>query len=823
MAGWKERLRSGAVKTVLRLFGGVPQAENVQKGAAGDWAPGMAEQLRRVAAEGAVLLKNDGVLPVVEGERLAVLGRGQVDWFYTGYGSGGDVRKPYQVNLLDGIRACDGLELDEELAGVYEAWCGENPIDHGYWGHWPRFYPEMPISDGLIAKAASRCGTAVVVIGRSSGEDRENALEKGSYYLTEEESALLREVSARFEKTAVLLNIGSMMDLSWTEEFGGRIGAVLIVWQGGMESGNAAADLLCGVSAPGGRLTDTFARRYEDYPSANHFGAAEFNNYEEDIYVGYRWFETFAPEQVLYPFGYGLGYTDFLLDSTGAEQEQDGFLFRCTVKNVGERPGRETLQAYLEKPCGLLGNPSRILVGFAKTGLVAPGGQETLEIHVPREAMASYDSAGRTGFRSAYVVEAGEYRFYLGKNVRDALPIYSCRQEETECFRQLSEVSAPVHPFAVVTAEERDGKRVPVRRIVPTARRELKQRILQALPPEIPMTGDRGIKLSDVRNGSAGMDAFIAQLSLEELEAISRGDYKMNSPLGPVGNAGALGGVLPSLRKKGLPPVITTDGPSGIRLEASCSLLPIGTLLACTYDPELVAALYEKVGHEMTERGTDVLLAPGMNIHRNPLCGRNFEYFSEDPLVSGTMAAAAVAGLQRGGVSACPKHFACNNQEYRRNRNDSRVSERALREIYLKGFEICIRAADPHFIMTSYNKINGVWGHYNYELCTAILRGEWGYHGCVMTDWWMRPSKSPEFPNLKDNAYRVRAQVDVLMPGGKQLERRFRPDGSLLKTYGKPEGITLGEMQRTARNVLNAALRSSAFARMTEESALKKE
>lgn len=201
----------------------------------------------------------------------------------------------------------------------------------------------------------------------------------------------------------------------------------------------------------------------------------------------------------------------------------------------------------------------------------------------------------------------------------------------------------------------------------------------------------------------------------------------------------------------------------------------------------------------MIERGTDVLLAPGMNIHRNPLCGRNFEYYSEDPLVTGTMAAAAVNGLQRTGVSACPKHYACNDQEYNRNRNDSRLSERALREIYLKGFEICVRTADPDFIMTSYNKINGVWGHYNYELCTTILRGEWGYQGCVMTDWWMRSSKSPEFPNLRDNAYRVRAQVDILMPGGKQLERKFKPDGTLLETYGQPEGITLGELQRTAK------------------------
>ena len=279
----------------------------------------------------------------------------------------------------------------------------------------------------------------------------------------------------------------------------------------------------------------------------------------------------------------------------------------------------------------------------------------------------------------------------------------------------------------------------------------------------------------------------------------------MDSPLGAKGNAGAFGGVLQSLRDKGVKPIITTDGPSGIRLRASCSLIPIGTLLACTFDAPLVEELYTMLSNEMKERGTDVLLAPGINIHRNPLCGRNFEYYSEDPLLSGKMAAAAVRGIQSSGVSACPKHFACNNQEYRRNMCDSRLSERALREIYLKPFEICVKEAQPKNIMTSYNRINGVYGHYNYDLCTTILRGEWGYKGCVMTDWWMKSEKSHEFENVSDQAYRVRAQVDVLMPGGDRVTNG-KPDGTLLKSYGKPLGITLGEMQRTAINVLNAVI-----------------
>lgn len=220
---------------------------------------------------------------------------------------------------------------------------------------------------------------------------------------------------------------------------------------------------------------------------------------------------------------------------------------------------------------------------------------------------------------------------------------------------------------------------------------------------------------------------------------------------------------------------------------------------------ELLQELTKMQGAELTEKGSDVLLSPGMNIMRDPLCGRNFEYFSEDPLLTGKTAVAIVKGIQAHGLSACPKHFACNNQETNRNRNDSRVSERALREIYLKGFEICIKEANPHNIMTAYNKINGVWGHYHYELCTTILRQEWEYKGNVVTDWWMAPCIDPDFPNLSNNAYRVRAQVDVLMPGG-HTWGATEGDDTLLSSYNQEDGITLGEMQRTAMNVLHFVL-----------------
>ena len=813
MSSITTKIVNTAMKVASKI-GGLAQDETERKSEPKVITAGMPEILRKAAAEGAVLLKNNNILPLENGTTVSLFGRVQLEWFYTGYGSGGDVNKPYAVHLVDGLKNCKGISLNTNLLNIYEKWNEENPIDHGFWGHWPRCYPDMPLDEGIVKNAAEVSDCAVVCIGRSSGEDRENALEKGSFYLNDNERNMLTLVTKHFEKTVVLLNIGSIMDLSFVDEFDGRIGAVLLVWQGGMESGNAVADLLSGAVAPSGKLTDTIARCYEDYPSANSFGAKKFNYYEEDIYVGYRWFETFYPENVLYPFCFGLSYTAFDMDFVSAKEDADGFSFEVKVKNIGEKhSGKEVVQLYIEKPCGMLGNPSRILAGFAKTKSLMPNEEETVSIYVSKRQLASYDDSGKTGNKSAYVIEKGEYGFYIGNNVRDTEKVHAYHQSETVVSEQLEEAAAPKESFDIFTAREENGKRIVAKTAVSTATTKLKDIILTNLPKGVEYTGDKGYKLSQVKSGEISLDDFVAQLDLEELEAITRGAYIMNSPLGAEGNAGTYGGVLPSLRDKGVPAVTTTDGPSGIRLKACCSLIPIGTLLACSFDEKLVEELYEAVGKEMLEKKSDILLAPGMNIHRNPLCGRNFEYYSEDPYVTGKIAAAAVKGLQKTGVSACPKHFACNNQEFRRNSNDSRLSERALREIYLKGFEICVKEAKPQNIMTSYNLINGVYGHYNYELCRRILRGEWGFDGCVITDWWMQYRKSPEFPNIRDNAYRVRACVDVLMPGGKRAGKH-KSDGTLLKTYGKENGITLGEMQYCAKNVLRFAMKSTAMDRL---------
>ncbi|WP_407317876.1 glycoside hydrolase family 3 C-terminal domain-containing protein [Isoptericola halotolerans] len=773
------------------------------------WIPdGMADACRRAAAEGIVLLKNEnGLLPVAGSATIAVFGRVQQDYFTVGYGSGGDVRPPYQWNLLDALRASDEVDVDAELAERYVAWCAAHPVEaEPEWGTWPRSHPEMPLSATEVAEVAARTSLALVVVGRSAGEAREQALEPGSFHLTEDERDLLHHVTTAFEHTIAVVDTGNVIDLAWTREY--DLDAVLLAWQGGMESGRAVVDVLTGAVPAGGKLTATIADEYARYPSAGHFGGHEHNEYVEDVYVGYRYFETFAPQHVLYPFGFGLGYTTFDVRTAGLRHDDGTVVVPVTVTNTGARPGTEVAQVYVRAPHGLLGRPARHLAAFAKTRVLAPGETQELELRFDLADVAAYDDAGRTGHRSAYVLEAGRYEVLLGTDARSATGCGDVVVDTLRVVRRLREVAAvePTHAFErLVPRAGQDGGTVAGHEPVPVATVGRRERVLAALPAPLERTGDRGVVLADVAAGRASLPEFIAQLDDDELEALSRGDDVMDSALGTPGNAGVLGGTIASLRDKGVRALTTTDGPAGIRLATYTSLLPCGTALASTWNPALVETLYGHLAEEMAVKGSDVLLAPGMNIQRDPLCGRNFEYFSEDPLLTGRMGAATVRGIQHAGLAACPKHFAANNQETNREHHDSRVSERALREIYLRGFEICVAEAAPRTVMTSYNKINGTWGHYHHDLVTTVLRGEWGYTGAVMTDWWLREAVDPDFPALRNDAYRVRAQVDVNMPGAWDRDVQTG-DGSLLESLADPDGITLGELQRTAANVLRLVL-----------------
>ena len=752
---------------------GLAQDENTADGTR-YITPGMPEKVRELAEEGIVLLKNDGTLPISHDRKVSVFGRVQHDWFYVGYGSGGDVHAPYEVTFFEGLKNA-GVSYNESLKATYDAWCEkeDNEADHGYWGHWPFYYDEMPLDSVLVEKAAKESDTAIIIIGRAAGEDRENKLEAGSYYLTDIEKDMLSKVTAVFEKTVLIMDCGNVIDLSFTKDY--KLSAIIYAWQLGQENANALGNILAGKTSPSGKLSDTIAVSYEDYPSSANFGGKEFNNYAEGIYVGYRHFVTKAKDKILYPFGYGLSYTNFAINASAVSDYE----VRCTVTNTGNYSGKEVIQVYIKAPVGKLNKSDRVLVGYLKTKLLNPGESDEVTVSFDQTDFASFDADGVTGFKDAFVLETGEYEVCVGTDSINNKSIHSFVIPETICVKQCLDISENTR----------------------------RSRIIDSLPAEIPQTGDKGIKLIDVKNGKNTMRDFVAQLSDEELCDINRGEGAMGSSLGTPGNAGAYAGITESLRAKGIPAIITADGPAGLRVSRFTTLLPCGTAIACSFNDKLVEELFTLMGNEIVHFGVDVNLAPGMNIHRNPLCGRNFEYYSEDPFLSGHIAAAVVRGIQKGGAVACPKHFACNNQEYNRNHNDSRVSGQALREIYLRNFEYCVKLGNPGNLMTSYNKVNGVFSHYNYDLVTTVLRKEWGYNGNVITDWWMRKSASPEFPNIKNNAYRVRAQVDVLMPGNMSyLKRKYSFDKELYKNLNSADGITRAELQRTAINVLNFAM-----------------
>ena len=768
---------------------------NIKEGILGEkkFNTKMSALLRQAAAESIVLLENDGVLPLKAQSKLAVFGRSQIDYFYVGYGSGGEVNPPYLVNVIQGLEEKD-LVLNQALIEKYQTFSANNIVEDGIWGQWPRFLEEMTLSNEEVKSASEDSEVALIVIGRAAGEDRENVLEEGSYYLTQKEKQMIDQVTHYFEKVVLVINSGNVIDLAWTENY--AFSAILFAWQGGMESGNAIADVLMGDVNPSAKLPDTIARHYEDYPSAKQFGHEEYVEYVEDIYVGYRYFETFHPEKVIYPFGYGLSYTQFAMDSELLVNDKS-VTINVSVTNIGEMPGKEVVQVYHEPPQGKLGKPKRNLIEFQKTELLQPGETENLNFEIKLQDLASYDDSGVTGHPFSYVLEAGEYQFYVGDSLINLELVGNYHLEKLLVIQKLKQIAAPVENFNRLVATLEEGRLVETYQPVTLQKESVKERVLQHLE-----------SLSEVSSEETFLDTgktvseLIHSFSKEELDALTRGEGPMNSSFGPKGNAGMFGGTIESLRQKGIPPVITTDGPAGIRLNYYASLLPCGTAFASTWNLELLEVIGIEFGKELLDLGSDMILAPGMNIHRNPLGGRNFEYFSEDPYLTGKMAASYVIGVQSNQVAACPKHFACNNQETNRNYNDSRVSERALREIYLKGFEICVKESNPYSIMSSYNKINGVWAHYHFDLATEILRNEWKYQGCILTDWWMRMAKDPNFEHVENNAYRVRAQVDILMPGGKDFVTK-ESDDSLIQSLEHLDGITLKEVQHSALNVLN--------------------
>ena len=627
--------------------------------------------------------------------------------------------------------------------------------------------PDVPME--LLQKAKAFTDTAIISICRFSGEgwDRKSVVDpdnvalwdferemteassklfkNGDFCLSEKEQEMVDIVKENFAKVIVVLNIGGMFDTSWFVDEP-KIQSALLALQGGMEGGLAAAELLLGEGNPSGKLVDTFAKTLEDYPSTYNFHESRDHvDYTDDIYVGYRYFETIpgAAEKVNYPFGYGLSYTTFDVETVSAVETDGQIHVQVKVTNTGSVAGKEVVQTYVSKPQGVLGKPAKELVAFCKTRELLPGETQIISLRWKISAMASYDDLGKVK-KSAYVMEKGNYDFYVGTSVRDVTRLaYTYTLDANVVTEQLT---ARLVPTSLEKRMLSDGsfEALPQAESFDTDASVLEpmdHRLLEGVAPQvrhvpgyqfctgIPRNGEHD--LIDVYEGKITMDEFVAQLTVDELIHLLGGQPNMG-----VANTFGLG----NLPEYGVPSVMTADGPAGVRINEEVGVyttaFPCATLLASTWNPQIVEQVGCAGGEELKENNLGIWLTPAINIHRSPLCGRNFEYYSEDPFLTGTLAGAMVRGIQSNHVGACVKHFAFNNKETNRKNSDSRVSERAAREIYLKAFEMIIKNEKPWSVMSSYNMVNGHRTSECRELLNDILRDEWGYDGMVTTDWW---------------------------------------------------------------------------------------
>lgn len=730
---------------------------------------------RQAACEGAVLLKNEnGLLPLKAGQKIAIFGKAQIDYVKGGGGSG-DVTVSYVRNIYEGLKQKgEKVEVFDALSLFYLEYVNRQYQKGEKIGRLAE--PEIP--GQILRSAAEFTDTAIITINRFSEEavDRKNDGTDDYFTLSAPEKQMIAGVCASFAHVIVLLNVGAMIDTSWFAD-NDRIESALMLWQAGMEGGLAAADLLVGDVNPSGRLADTCARSFWDYPSSAEFHESDhYAKYTEDIFVGYRYFETVPgkKECVVYPFGYGLSYTDFELSNIAACDNGKRIFVTVDVTNTGGYPGKEVVQLYYAAPAGRFPKPALMLCAFAKTELLAPGETETVTLSYDITDMASFDDTGVIE-KSAWVMEQGEYRLFLGRSVRDTVCLnYSYVLTEDRIVEKLHSYCAPKRLGKRMIA---DGTYVEV----PDA--EITQKEFPChYVCEYREAGEELRKLLDVAGGKLSLDEFMTQLTDDELLQLLTGTDNTG-----VASTGGMGG----LKRLGIPNVMTTDGPAGVRIRKNrgvhTTAFPTATALACTWNTNLLEEIGQAGALEVKENNLSIWLTPALNIHRSPLCGRNFEYYSEDPFISGKMAAAMVRGIQSKNIVAVAKHFACNNKETLRKESDSIVSERALREIYLKGFELCIKESAPKMIMSSYNMLNGVLTSENAELLNGILREEWGYQGVVTSDWW----------NLMEHYKGVKAGNDIRMP---------REDiGPLREAY--EEGcVTRNEMAVCVKRILEMIL-----------------
>lgn len=779
---------------------------------------------REAATQGMVLLKNiNGVLPLKGRGKIALFGNGAARTIRGGTGSGDpfngglsgggdqdvDQSLRYHINILNAMET-EGFEIVNREQQMAWARCydlAKREMKDQVMSVFA--FPEEPLTTEKLEEYAKETETAICVISRNSGEGNDRFMKKevsigdkkyeiGDYRLSAVEmDNNLKKLRSAFSSLILVLNVPGSISVQDLEA--ACADAILLMGQAGQEGGAAVTDILTGKATPSGKLTATWAKKYEDYPTAGNF-LQDFNKavYTEGIYVGYRYFDTFNVEPG-YPFGYGLSYTTFALGNLEASLDEDTLVLGVTVENTGAFAGREVVQVYVSAPVSEMDMPEQELKGFQKTMLLAPGEKEDIKIRIPLRNLASYsENAG------GYILSKGDYGVRIGTSSRDTKPVCKIRLEQTALTEQVL-VELPL----TETLEEKKGltdrkdetiwKDVPVllaaqipetldSRSAYSDEKVVTYATDTSYQPVMPYETVRYVekkewKLNDVASGRVSMEEFAAQLDAAQLADLCCGTgWGVQDENNPVIGAssesvpGAAGETTHALESYGVSSIVLADGPGGVRItqqfEATdlesgekrqvyhyCTAWPVGTLLAQSFDPEILEQVGCGMAADMQAMRIDLLLGPGMNIQRDPMCGRNFEYFSEDPLISGKMASAMVRGLQSlPGGGGCIKHYAANNQETNRNAVDSVIGQRALREIYLEPYKIAIQESQPLSIMSSYNLINGVPTADSYDLCTDLARGEWGFEGLIMTDW--NGGSSTPWKSMH-------AGNDLIMPGGK--------------------------------------------------------
>lgn len=827
-----------------------------------------AQLVRTISGECMVLLENDGTLPLSPC-RIALYGNGARHTVKGGTGSG-NVNSRNDINVDQGLR-----EVGYQI--TTESWLSRNAQQYNqaktaYLERVPLRAKELGCSEVNVVFSepfqtpapveitaedidSSDADIAIYVISRNSGEGADRRCVRGDYLLFAEELQQLRQLSIAYSKVILVLNIGAVMDLSEIRSIPG-INAILLMGQLGGTGGLALADVLSGRMSPSGRLTDTWAKRYEDYPASASFsrndGNVDDEYYCEGIYVGYRYFDRFRVEP-LYPFGYGLSYTSFNLSHIRTDVSGSTLTIRVQVTNKGLRPGREVVQVYCSSPMNGIPKATQSLVGFAKTRELLSGQSETLEIVWEASDMASYRTED-----ASWVLEAGNYVIRVGTNSRNCSPVAVVALEhpvKTAILRNLFHDDRPVAEFAPPDEiEESLPSRLPTLSLDAHAIQTEVAIYKDRRFPFVCKTGHR-LTAQDVKEGTCTVEELTAQLTVAELANLCVGTLRIgaDSVLGSAsylvpGAAGDSSSLLSESR--GIKSLIMADGPAGLRLQPVfktdkqgtllsggniiddlwkpfdpkynetnsdtwyqyCTSIPIGWSLAQSWNLTLLEQIGYMIGEEMAHFGVDLWLAPALNIHRDPLCGRNFEYFSEDPLISGKTAAAITRGVQaHPGKGVTIKHLAANNQEENRYFSNSHVSERALREIYLRGFQIAIRESAPMSIMTSYNLLNGVHTANSFDLLQSVCRNEWKFQGLIMTDW-NTSQNIPSFHGAPSNVYPISASTgcvwagnDIQMPGC----QKNVDDLIQAVTSGQPlDGfsISLADLQFCAANVIRTAL-----------------